>query len=88
MLVIEVFSRLLLWLDDHGFLTPLGVNAVRNRCSLYADDVVLFLVPVERDLQVLKGALELFGKALLANLLPLCVNTADEGGADLAACCV
>ncbi|XP_066342178.1 uncharacterized protein [Miscanthus floridulus] len=66
----EVFNRLLLWLDDHGFLTPLGVNAVRNRCSLYADDVVLFLAPVERDLQVLKGALELFGKAsgLFCNL--------------------
>lgn len=34
------------------------------RISLYADDVVMFVVPKSDDLMVVKAAMELFGKAL------------------------
>lgn len=68
-LVMEVFNHLISWMDDHGFLTPI-VAALPYRVTLYADDVVLFVVPSAGDLQAVMAATQLFGMAsgLFSNL--------------------
>lgn len=61
------------WLDDEGYLAGLGCSAV---ASLYADDLVLFLVPNALDMEVLKTTLSIFASAssLFTNL-EKCVAT-------------
>lgn len=69
-LVMEVFNRSLNWLDAQGLLTPLGREGAVRRISLYADDVVLFVAPIQHDLLALKSTPLLLGQAsgLFANL--------------------
>jgi hypothetical protein len=58
----EVLNSLLAWVEEHGFFTPLaGIPGAR--VSLYVDDLVSFVVPLERDLLTIKGALSIFGLA-------------------------
>jgi len=45
--------------EQQQLLTPLH-DSVGNRMSLYADDLVLFVVPNVRDLQVIKAVLTIF----------------------------
>ena len=68
-MVMEVLNHLVAWLSDqsqlsevHGLLGP--------RVSLYADDLVIFVVPSCDDLQLIQAALDLFGLAsgLFSNL--------------------
>ena len=62
-LIMEVLNSLLAWVEEHGFFTPLaGIPGAR--VSLYVDDLVSFVVPLERDLLTIKGALSIFGLAL------------------------
>jgi len=68
-LVMEVLNSFLTWVEEHGYLTPLaGIPGAR--VSLYADDLVIFVVPSESDLLSIKGALSIFGLAsgLFSNL--------------------
>jgi len=48
-LTMEVLNHFLKWVEQQQLLTPLH-DSVGNRTSLYADDVVLFVVPSVRDL--------------------------------------
>lgn len=80
-LIMEVLNHLISWLDQHGFLTPLNINTLPSRISLYADDVVMFVVPRADDLLVVKAVVEMFGKAsgLFSNLdksmaTPICCS--------------
>jgi hypothetical protein len=68
-LVMEVLNRLLGWVEQQGFLTPI-VGLWGSRVSLYADDLVVFVVPNERDLLTVKAVLCIFGLAsgLFSNL--------------------
>lgn len=68
-LVMEVLNRFLRWVEEHQYLTLIRGTA-NSRVSLYTDDLVLFVSPVERDLQTVKAALSIFGLAsgLFANL--------------------
>lgn len=68
-LVMEVLNHLFGWLDDQGFLTPLGIT-LPYRLSLYADDVILFVAPRAGDLQAIKAVVQIFGLAsgLFSNL--------------------
>lgn len=45
----EVLNHIISWLDEHGFLTLLGIS-LPFRVSLYVDDVVLFITPRAKDL--------------------------------------
>jgi len=63
-LIMEVLNHLFGWLDDQGFLTPLRITGLPSRISLYADDVVMFVVPKAQDMLVVKAALLMFGEAL------------------------
>ncbi|XP_066311432.1 uncharacterized protein [Miscanthus floridulus] len=65
----EVINRLLRWVEQQHLLTPLH-SSVGSRVSLYADDLVLFVAPNERDLHIVKASLAIFGLAsgLFSNL--------------------
>jgi len=53
----------LIWLADlMGFLQPLHAN-VKERAFFYADDVVLFSLPTQRDLTVIKTIPGIFANA-------------------------
>jgi hypothetical protein len=49
-LVMEVINYIVRWLDGQQLLTQLGSVAIRQRVSLYADDMILLVVPNENDL--------------------------------------
>ena len=68
-LTMEVLNHFLKWVEQQQLLTPLH-DSVGNRTSLYAHDLVLFVVPNVRDLQVIKAVLTIFGLAsgLFSNL--------------------
>jgi hypothetical protein len=68
-LIMEVLNHCLRWLEERGHLAPiLGFDGYR--VSLYADDLVLFVTPTSRELEMVKAALNLFGMAsgLFSNL--------------------
>jgi len=62
-LVMEVLNGLICYADLNGFLSPLPIRAAGCRASLYADDLVVFLTPVEWDVAVMKEILRIFGEA-------------------------
>ena len=49
--------------DQNGFLGPLPIRASRCRASLYTDELVVFLTPVQGDVAVMKEILRIFGEA-------------------------
>jgi len=62
-LVMEVINHTIRWLDSEGLLSQLGTAAITQRTSIYADDLILFVAPVESDLVALKTVLQIFGLA-------------------------
>jgi hypothetical protein len=58
-LVMEVLNHLLRWVEQRGLLTAIA-GLPGPQVSLYADDLVLFVVPEERDLEAVKAALTIF----------------------------
>jgi len=67
--MVEVLNHLVAWLSDQSRLSE-GHRLVGPRVSLYADDLVIFVVPSCDDLELIKAALDLFGLAsgLFSNL--------------------
>lgn len=63
MIVMEVLNALLAEADRRGELTPLPHHNIKHRVSLYADDLVVFLAPTERDFHCVRQILELFAGA-------------------------
>jgi hypothetical protein len=85
-LVMECFIALVITAEAHGFFLPLGMSAIKHCISLYADDVVIFVSPVETDL-LIKDILDLFFRAtgLLTNFVKsqaFCIRC-DERHADM-----
>jgi hypothetical protein len=62
-IAMEVLGGLIRWADEQTLLSPIGCSAVRSRVSLYADDVVLFIMPKQRDFAACKSILRIFGDA-------------------------
>jgi hypothetical protein len=62
-LVMEVVNAMISAADTRGVLQPLPTNRIRNRASLYADDLVVFLSPVPSDLRCIQEILHLFADA-------------------------
>jgi hypothetical protein len=69
-LVMEPLHKLLQKATDLGLLSPLGLRTARVRSSFYADDVALFLNPIQEDMIVTQRVLHTFGEisGLKANL--------------------
>jgi hypothetical protein len=62
-LIMDVLSSLFLLAEDRGLLHNLQGANVRNRISIYADDVVLFVKPIVEELNCVKMILDCFGSA-------------------------
>ncbi|GJN11283.1 hypothetical protein PR202_ga29462 [Eleusine coracana subsp. coracana] len=59
----EAINALIRRAEEHQLLTPLGQTAVKNRVFIYADDLVIFLKPTEKDLKLIRAVLNLFAEA-------------------------
>lgn len=67
-LVMECFSAMIKMAENRGLLQPLRPATIKERASLYADDVVVFLSPVAQDLILIREILSLFqGASSLAS---------------------
>jgi hypothetical protein len=69
-LVMEVINHVIRWLDHQSLLTPFANAKLPQRTSIYADDLILFVAPINGDLTALRTVLQVFGQAsgLFANL--------------------
>lgn len=61
-LTMEPFHRILKATENASFLSPVGGRFDRFRCSLYADDVALFVKPQPIDLSMLVQLLVFFAQ--------------------------
>jgi hypothetical protein len=73
-IVMDVLNSLFKHAEERGLLHDLAIRNVKSRLSIYADDVVLFVKPVE-DLVCVRMILDCFGEAsgLVVNLQKSCV---------------
>lgn len=62
-LVMDVLNSLVCQASNEGWLQPLAIQQTQQRCSFYADDVVLFSRPTINDLSAIKHLLDIFGHA-------------------------
>lgn len=53
----DVLNSLISRASPDGMLHPLSARGLQHRVSLYADDVVLFIKPAAKDLELIKGVL-------------------------------
>jgi hypothetical protein len=60
LLVMEVLNALIHKADEWSLLKPLGVNGVMHHTSFYADDLVWFVAPEQKDLLMVRSILSLF----------------------------
>uniref|UniRef100_A0A0A9EUA7 Reverse transcriptase domain-containing protein n=1 Tax=Arundo donax TaxID=35708 RepID=A0A0A9EUA7_ARUDO len=62
-LVMDVLNSLVAQATHVGLLQPLAVQRAKHRISFYADDVIMFLRPLSRDLSIIQQLLDTFGHA-------------------------
>uniref|UniRef100_A0A0A9AE32 Reverse transcriptase domain-containing protein n=1 Tax=Arundo donax TaxID=35708 RepID=A0A0A9AE32_ARUDO len=62
-LIMDVLNSLFIKAGDEGLLQPLSSRSTRQRVSLYANDVALFIRPAEEEFQITKDILDYFGSA-------------------------
>uniref|UniRef100_A0A0A8ZTA0 Reverse transcriptase domain-containing protein n=1 Tax=Arundo donax TaxID=35708 RepID=A0A0A8ZTA0_ARUDO len=62
-LIMDVLNSLIIQATQDGLLQPLALQHTQHRISFYADDMVLFLRPLENDLSLIKQILDVFGHA-------------------------
>jgi hypothetical protein len=75
-LVMEILNSLIREADRCGALLPLPGQVVTHRASLYADDVVVFLLPAAQDMNCIAQILSLFaGASGLITNMEKCVAT-------------
>lgn len=63
-LAMDVLHRLMTHAANQNLLQPIGHRSISHQCSLYADDVILFISPIDQDLAVTTGILDIFGMAM------------------------
>jgi hypothetical protein len=93
-LIMDVLSNLFLLAEDRGLLQNLQGANVRNKISIYADDVVLFVKPMVEELNCVKMILDCFGSAsgLVCNMnksraIPIrCSEQVVQQGCNLLLC--
>lgn len=62
-MIMDILNAMVQKASENGLLQPLARRPLPHRVSLYADDVVMFLRPVESDLHLITEILRLFGTA-------------------------
>jgi hypothetical protein len=63
LLVIEVLAALIRQTDDWSLFKILGPRAITHWASLYADDLVIFLIPVSEDILLFHLIFDIFAGA-------------------------
>jgi hypothetical protein len=48
---------------ENRLLRPTGAAPIRHHCSIYADDVILFMYPSAGEANAIKTILQIFGDA-------------------------
>jgi hypothetical protein len=61
-------QRLLDNATEHGLINPIGVDPIKLRTSLYANDVALFVRPTTNDVSNLQCVLQALGAATGINI--------------------
>jgi hypothetical protein len=62
-MVMELLNALFRRVDGMHILSPLRPSSIRHRASLYADNLVAFIVPLEQDVRAVGEILQLFAGA-------------------------
>lgn len=63
-IAMDILNNLFLAAENAALLHPIvGHQGISHRLSLYVDDAVVFLTPVQEDLLTIKEILQLFGEA-------------------------
>jgi hypothetical protein len=62
-LVMEILGALIRKADEWGIFSRIGVQAIKHRTSLYANDFIMFLSPTPSDLELTKSILQVFQEA-------------------------
>ena len=77
----DVLHRLFLKASHDGVLCKMEPSEIRYQCSLYADDVILFIRPTVQEAMTVKEILEVFGQVSgLKTNLAKCSVTPIFGG--------
>ena len=63
LLIMEPLQSLFELAVERGSLTPLARSGIKQRVSMFADDVMIFLKPDDMDLHVCASLLHVFGDA-------------------------
>jgi hypothetical protein len=61
-IAMEVLARLISTAADDRLLRLMQPPSLRHHCSLYADDVIIFMHPSARDAKVIKEILSIFAE--------------------------
>jgi hypothetical protein len=62
-LVMEVLGAMFRKADEWNLLRPLGVRQIKQRVSLYTNDIMVFLSPTVEDLKLSHNIFALFERA-------------------------
>ena len=62
-IVMEAFARLVHSAAESRLLRPTEAAPIRHHCSIYADDVILFMHPSTEEANAIKTILHIFGDA-------------------------
>jgi hypothetical protein len=62
-LAMDVLGFLITKAENGGLLRPIAPRTLKHRVSFYADDVVLFLHPIEEGISLITDILHVFGEA-------------------------
>jgi hypothetical protein len=62
-IAMDVLHRMLAKGSRDGVLRPMQLQEIKFRCSLYADDIILFIRPSVQEARVVKEILRVFGEA-------------------------
>lgn len=80
-IAMDVLHRLFLKASNDGVLGKMHPSEVKFQCSLYADDVILFIRPTTQEATAVKEILTVFGTASgLHTNLAKCSITPIYGG--------
>jgi hypothetical protein len=83
-LVMDVLISLFAKASEHGLQQPIGHLAIKYQCSMYADDVILFVSPIVPEAQVVGRILDIFGNATgLRTNISKCSITPIYGAKDM-----
>jgi hypothetical protein len=62
-LVMDVVNAFFRLVEDRNLFTPLQAPSIKYRVSLYADDMVAFIIPSVGDINLIRGILQSFAEA-------------------------